>query len=207
MEAFNHTLFINLEHRTDRLEHTLSQFKLLDIQGERVDAIKTDNGAIGCTMSHIKCLKYAKACNWSHVFICEDDILFTNPQILLDSVDKFWDNKNIDWDVLIIGGNNSPPYAQITDYCIKINNCQTATGYIVRQSYYDTLIANLREGLSNLILYPQHHYLFALDMYWKQLQKKDNWYLLIPLTVTQKQDYSDIQQKHVNYEHWLLKKR
>ena len=76
MDLFKHTLFINLAHRTDRLEHVKSELQKMNIVGERVNAVKMNDGAVGCTMSHIKCLETAKERNWDHVFICEDDILF-----------------------------------------------------------------------------------------------------------------------------------
>ena len=76
MEYLQNCLYINLEHRKDRLEHVTIQMQLLGISGERFNAIKTNDGAVGCTMSHIKCLETAKERDWDHVFICEDDILF-----------------------------------------------------------------------------------------------------------------------------------
>ena len=71
MDLFKNTLFINLEHRNDRLEHATEEFKKIGIKAERVDAIKKDAGAVGCTMSHIKCLEIAKKRNYDYVFICE----------------------------------------------------------------------------------------------------------------------------------------
>ena len=35
------------------------------------------------------------------------------------------------------------------------------------------------------------------------LQQNDNWYLITPLTVTQREDYSDIEQRNTNYT-WLM---
>ena len=46
--------------------------------------------------------------------------------------------------------------------------------------------------------------LYAIDMYWKHLQSKDNWYLLYPLTVTQYENYSDIEKRNTNYNHLML---
>lgn len=204
MELLENTLFINLDHRTDRLNHSKDQFKLLGINAERVSAVKTKNGCIGCTMSHIKCLKIAKERNYEHVFICEDDITFTDPITFIDSLEKFNDNKKINWDVLIIGGNNCPPYEEITDYSVKVLNCQTTTGYIVKNHYYDKLISNFQESVSKLLSNPHNKREFAIDMYWKKLQQQDNWYLIVPLTVTQYNDYSDIEEKIVNYEKLLL---
>ena len=86
MNLFENTLFINLEHRKDRLEHVTEELKKMNINGERVDAIKKDIGALGCTMSHIKCLEIAKKRDYDYVFICEDDIHFKNPELFLDSI-------------------------------------------------------------------------------------------------------------------------
>ena len=52
--------YINLEHRTDRKEHVLNQLTNLGLPNvERFNAIKMENGAIGCSMSHLKILKNA----------------------------------------------------------------------------------------------------------------------------------------------------
>ena len=73
MELLKHTIFINLEHRKDRLEHVLVELKKININApERFNAIKTANGAVGCSMSHIKCLELAKERNYPFVFICEE---------------------------------------------------------------------------------------------------------------------------------------
>lgn len=201
---FEHTLFINLEHRTDRLEHALSEFKKMDINAERVNAIRPKSGAVGCTMSHIKCLELAKKRDYEYVFICEDDITFTNPELLKENIQKFVDNTEIQWDILIIGGNNVPPYQQLTDYCARVFNCQTTTGYVVKKSFYDPLIQNFKEGVQQLVSNPDNARMFALDIYWKRLQMQYFWYMITPPTVTQYENYSDIENKQTNYDHLLL---
>jgi glycosyl transferase family 25 len=200
-----HTLYINLEHRTDRKEHVESQLKSIGITNfERFNAIKNNNGAIGCSMSHIQCLQIAIERNYEHIFICEDDITFLNPTLLINQMNTFWMNHQ-DWDVLMIGGNNFLPYNTIDDTCIKVNNCQTTTGYIVKNNYYATLLNNFQEGFSNIIKDPNNHYsIFTIDQHWKSLQKKDNWYLIIPLTVVQKADYSDIDKENRDYSDYML---
>jgi GR25 family glycosyltransferase involved in LPS biosynthesis len=204
MELFKNTIFINLEHRQDRLNHVIKQLESLNINGTRLNAVKLKNGALGCTLSHIKCLELAKDNKWEQVFICEDDILFTNPTLLLNNIELFHKNNDINWDVLIIGGNNCPPYTTINDYCIKVSSCQTTTGYIVKKHYYDTLLKNFKESANNLLKNPGQKKLYALDIYWKQLQKIDNWYMITPVSVIQKEDYSDIEQKVVKYDYLML---
>jgi len=204
MDIFEHTLFINLDHRKDRLEHVEKELEKMGIKGERFNAIKTSSGAIGCTLSHIKCLEIAKERDYEQVFICEDDITFTNPDLFKQNIEKFCMNEDIMWDVLIIGGNNVPPYKQYYDYAARVFNCQTTTGYIVKQDFYNTMIKNFKEGVANLMRDPANKRMFAIDIYWKKLQMEHFWYMITPPTVTQYENYSDIENRNLNYDHLLL---
>ena len=116
--------------------------------------------------------------------------------------DKFI-NSNIEWDVVLIAGNNMVPYNYVTDYCIKIYNCLTTTGYIVRNKYYSTLLNNYKEGVRNLMK-EQTNSDFKIDKFWLSLQKKDSWYMIIPPTIIQKEDYSDIEKKVTNFKKYML---
>lgn len=203
-DILQHVLYINLKSRPDRLKNIQTELEKLQVSGERMNAIQMQDGAVGCTLSHIKCLELAKTRGWPYVFICEDDIFFTNAKLLKENLQKFSENTQINWDVVIIGGNNCPPYIKITDYCIRVSNNQTTTGYIVKSHYYDILISNFKESVSNLMRFPHLRKNYALDIYWKQLQQKDNWYMIIPPTVIQCADYSDIELRNVNYSNLML---
>jgi GR25 family glycosyltransferase involved in LPS biosynthesis len=205
MELFKHAFYINLASRPDRLQHVQQELKKMNIDAERINAIKMAEGAIGCTLSHIRCLELAKERQYSHVFIVEDDITFLQPELLLENLKKFEENVELQrWDVLIIGGNNCPPYTKVNDYCIRAFNNQTTTGYIVKSHYYDTLIANFKESAQMLMRNPHNKREFALDIYWKRLQQTGIWLMIVPATVTQYQDYSDIEKRVVNYDHLML---
>lgn len=204
MELFTNTLFINLASRTDRLEHIINEFNKFGLTPERVDAVKMASGAIGCTLSHIKCLEIAKSRDLEHVFICEDDITFLNPDLLRENLTKFYNNKEIQWDILIISGNNGQPFININDYCVRVLNCQAATGYVVKRHMYDTMLENFTTGLNKLLKEPTNKREYAVDMYWKLLQPKYFWYMIIPLTAVQYENYSDIENKNVNYVNLML---
>ena len=204
MELLKNTLYINLEHRKDRLEHVTAQMNMMGITAERVNAVKMNTGAVGCTMSHIKCLELAKQRDYEYVFICEDDITFRNPELFKRNLQRFYDDDDINWDLLIIGGNNVPPFQQVTEYCARVFYCQTTTGYIVKKHYYDTLLKNFRESAAGLMREPNNPSTYALDMYWKRLQLQDFWYMITPPTVTQYESYSDIENRNVNYENMML---
>ena len=55
-------------------------------------------------------------------------------------------------------------------------------------------------GLSNLIRKPYKPSLYAIDKFWFTLQQSDSWFLIIPPTVVQREDYSDIEKKVINYQ-------
>ena len=134
MELLENNLVINLSTRPDRFEHVTNQFKQLELTPRRFNAFQTKDGAVGCTISHIRCLEIAIEEDKDYIFICEDDISFTDPYILKRNIKRFLDNVR-NWDVLIIGGNVIKPFEKIDDYCLKINNCQTTTGYVVKKHY------------------------------------------------------------------------
>jgi len=201
LSILEHTLYINLESRKDRLEHVQKELQRIGVVGIRFNAIKTASGAIGCSLSHIKCLEIAKENNYPQVFICEDDITFLNPGLFVENLSHFVQSDMSDlWDVIIVGGNNCPPYIKYGDFCIKVSRCQTTTGYIVKSHYYDTLIENMKEGVKQLLYDIENKHQFALDMHWQQLQVRDNWFMIVPPTVIQYEDYSDIECRHVNYK-------
>ena len=198
IQDIKHIFYINLTSRPDRKQHVEEQMKSLDLIANRFNAIKLPNGALGCSMSHLKCVEIAKENSWPHVMIVEDDIKFLDTELFKKQISTFLSNHS-NWDVVIIGGNNVPPYQKIDDTCVKVYSCQTTTGYLVKAHYYDTLIDNYRTGIRNLLENPSLPILYAIDKYWFNLQRRDNWYLIIPLTVVQREDYSDIEKKATNY--------
>ena len=195
-----HILYINLEHRKDRKRSIEKQLSAMGLVGERVDAISHLYGFIGCSMSHVRCLEIAIERNYPMVCILEDDVLFTNPTLCQTQVQQFI-NTHTKWDVLLLAGNPQPPYGK-EEGCRKICNVRAATAYIVQQHYYTTLLDNFKEGVRLLTMYYRNEYM--VDMYWRRLQEKDNWYIVDPLSVVQLPSYSDIENKDVDYSTVML---
>jgi glycosyl transferase family 25 len=159
-----------------------------------------ENGAIGCSMSHLKILQNALDNNLDHVLIVEDDITFLNPELFKTNFDTFLQRNGNNWDVILLAGNNMPPYDAVDDVCIKVKRCQTTTGYLVNGHYIKKLMTNVKMGLTSLICNPGRHAMYAIDKFWFVLQAVDKWFLIIPLTVVQREDYSDIEKKRINYQ-------
>jgi GR25 family glycosyltransferase involved in LPS biosynthesis len=151
-------------------------------------------------MSHLEVLKLARDIGLPYVTIFEDDILFLDYKETIEKLDRIV-NSDISWDVILLGGNNYPPYQKINEDCIKVNNCQTRTAYIVKNNYYGTLIYQWSYALEKLLVTkpgPEYES-YRGDQSWKPLQKKDNFLLITPVKVVQRESYSDIEQMTVNY--------
>lgn len=220
IQDIKHCLYINLESRKDRRLHVECELTKIGIGRDifdRFNAIqlpkKSGSGAIGCSMSHLKCLELARKNKWEHVLIVEDDIEFTDPSLFVQNFNLFLEGKQGKFDVCLIAGNNFPPFIQKEEYCVKVSKCQTTTGYFVLAHYYDRLIENIRYGINQLIKdpeeriglrYTQYQLKYSIDKWWFQLQEKDNWYLITPLTVTQRDDYSDIEERNTSYSSIML---
>jgi GR25 family glycosyltransferase involved in LPS biosynthesis len=207
IEDIQHVYYINLEDRKDRKEKVENELQKIKLKAkvERFNAIKMTNGAIGCSMSHLKCLEQAKKLHLPHIFICEDDIEFLNPTLFISQLNNFFESTSTnDWDVVLVAGNNMIPFNAINNFCIQVFNCQTTTGYIVKNKYFDKLIANYKEGIQLLLRNQDKKQLYAIDKYWLQLQKHDKWYLIIPLSVVQRIDFSDIEGKITNFQNYML---
>ena len=199
--------YINLEERKDRKELVENELNELGWEYERFNAIKNKIGCIGCSMSHLKLIKMAKEKNLDYIVVLEDDIQFMR---------KTWYNKKItgiinsdfNFDVFLLGGNLRPPLYKINEDIYKITKSFAGHGYIVKKHYYDTLINNIKEGLELLLrnthLAKADYNPYAWDVYWFELQAKDNFFIIMPRTITQRPIYSDIEQRYTDYNHLML---
>jgi len=222
MDAIQHIVYINLDSRTDRrvqMEQELKKANLND-RTIRFSAVNMPNlGAIGCSMSHLKCLQMAKENKWSHVLILEDDIEFTDIALLNRQLSTFFTHHPMNndcetgtrnesretWDVCMLAGNCYQPYEIMEDQgCVKVKRCLTTAAYLVNGHYYDILIQNIREGVSQLINAKQATKKYAIDVYWLSLQESHRWYLINPITITQRAGYSDIENVCTDFSQHLL---
>jgi glycosyl transferase family 25 len=186
-------VYINLEERTDRraeIEKQLSIFHHEKIV--RFNAIKHQNGAIGCSMSHIAVVEMAIQNNWKNVLIVEDDMIWNQFNIAYPIYQKLISKP---YDVVCLGGA-CVDYDRQTYKAIYVS---TTTAYLVNNHYYQTLLANFKEGVEQFIKHEDKHSLYALDRNLMKLMPKDNWFVIQPALCVQKPGYSNIENKFVNY--------
>ena len=91
---------INLIKCIDRKNQIIQDFSLYkEVQLHFIEAIKTDNGAIGCFLSHKKCVEIAKERNMKYIIVLEDDCLpMNNFEIRLKELLNYLE-LNDDWDI------------------------------------------------------------------------------------------------------------
>lgn len=201
-------IFINLDHRKDRLESIQSFFQQAEIPAEkivRVSGIRDSPGIVGAARSHIAVMKMIRDNGWENTLILEDDVEWLNysNETILEHIQK-------PFDVLMLGG-----YYDILEENRAIRALH-ASSYIIKKYYVPKLLDNFETGLQKLLankfsLFQQkrnemikHDNENHVDAYWCNLQKKDNWRCIVPPMVIQKESYSDIQEKTVKGDNYVL---
>ena len=181
---------INLKHRTDRKEQMIKKFKQFEnINIKFIEAIKHENGAIGCLKSHQKCIEIGKENNMEYIIVMEDDT------IPCKYFEKRFNN------ILEYLNNNS------FDIFLGMVN-KTRKEHIIEKINYpkETLLKISMGHCANLIIYNKKAYEFflsidennfiAIDHEW---HNKLSAIVTLPFIVSTETDYSDIEKKNVNY--------
>lgn len=190
-------IYINLDHRTDRkqeIEKELYTFNLTSYK--RFPAISNQNGALGCSKSHLAVIKKAKEYGYKNLLVLEDDFEFiVNKDEFNDQINKLF---QVPFDVCLLAYNTPNLYDSQYPFLYKIKDAQTASGYIIQSHYYDTLIAQWEYAIK-MFEETNNDAKYTCDQSWKPLQEKDNWYCFKMRIGKQRESYSDIQKGIVDY--------
>lgn len=201
-------VYINLDHREDRNKQAIEEFNRVGLSPERLPGTwirGTDydgvNGVQGCMLSHIRSLLYAKKLN-QNIFIFEDDVKFINDyENIIESACKQLIER--DWVMFYTGGNILKPFNQISDNLARLTHCQSTVSYGINIKYIDYLLSTLllnqyTVGQGNI--YPR-----PIDtIYADVIIPRVSCFITAPdMVVIQKNSFSDIEQKNVDYESYL----
>ncbi len=201
-EKFDRIYYINLDSRPDRkyeIERELLKMKVSMDRVQRMPGVLAKFGALGCSRAHEAILKDCKAHGYANCLVLEDDFVFKqNPENTYKALNKFW-TLGMNWDVLLFASNTMRAVATDVDFVAKILDAQTTAGYAVNGKYVDTLLRNVSTGIQSLEQQPKTEPQFCIDIFWKSLQPKDNWYALSPSIGTQRESFSDIENRVVAY--------
>ena len=200
-DVLPYAFYINLKHRKDRYDNVQKQMKWWPKNKLiRIDAIKHEDGVLGCGLSHIKALKHAKKIanshNQSYVLILEDDFKWKFDEIKTKNILNNTMQFNIDWNVItLITCSSCGVKIENTDNILrKVTNSGSAAGYIVKTNYIDKIIDNFENIISirvknninkNNPQYDREHNdrSTQIDQEWKKLQLTDDWYITNPTLI------------------------
>lgn len=207
MEYIDSIYFINLDHRTDRLEQFQEEMKRMGFPQEkitRIEAVSTPNiGVLGCAYSHIKTITSFLESSSKYCMIFEDDFLFTVDKHYCSFLLKHLFKTNSTFDIVMMGGKIMKEESISNPFLYRVLDAQTTSGYILSRKFASILKQNLEEGVSFLEKWyaehksPKHEY--CLDIYWKGLQPESEWFVFHPKLGIQRESYSDIEKKISNY--------
>ncbi len=197
-ENIDHIFYINLEKRNDRRVQIEEELTNMGLSFERFNAIYNPKYNLGCSLSHLEVIKLAKQRGYKNVLIFEDDFTFEVSKTDFENALSLFFNSKIDYDVCMFSYNLLASQKTEYDYLYKVIDAQTASGYLINSSYYDKLIDLYEWSVVMLEKTGQIH-VYACDMIWKRFQPTDKWYCFIPRFGKQRESYSDLEKRVVNY--------
>jgi GR25 family glycosyltransferase involved in LPS biosynthesis len=205
MEYIDAILYINLDHRSDRMEHVLQEIRKIDptlSKSHRINAeYVPEHGALGCTKSHIKALQlFLKHPEWKNCLILEDDFTFvsSSPEVNQQILDLFQECPTYDVLMLAHGICSFSTEPTSSSLVQRILCGQTTSGYILNRDYLPTLLHNFQESCENLEKNGKLSW-GCLDQYWKRLQPHGKWFTYYTRIGYQYESYSDVENYVANY--------
>lgn len=198
--------YINLNSRKDRDNHIQKLKNNYDFfkDIERFEAIYHEKYGMGCSLSHIECLKKLLKLNENYYLILEDDFFIINNKAFLNFINEFEKIKNNNnWDLITLTPRGDTEIKNYIGNFHKIINNQTATAYIIKHDFIQKLLPILINSNRKLSAGGNPN-LYCHDQCWKPLQKSSNWiYYHIPFA-GQLPNYSDIEKRYTDYNKRFL---
>ena len=189
-------VFINLPHRQDRYEHIIKTLEEAGAPKDKViplaAAYHPEDGHVGCALSHLWAIEYAKAQHWHNVMILEDDASWTiNPKIALDQIQTFFEHPPKQWDILLLSGKKiryktAPKSDQPMAW---LQHATTSTSYILPEHYYDKMIHILKLTYQSRSTWGG--LVAPLDHRWMATMRQDHWAIMNPILIDSFKSYSD----------------
>ena len=190
--------YINLKHRGDREEHMKKNILNKDFfkRINRFEAIKNDNGSLGCALSHINILARLKEKEEPYFLILEDDLEIID-EGGMNSFTKDLDDfflSGTEWDII----NVTPYVTKVKSDFIPIHNfvktewTQTTSAYVINrysiQKLIDVWLQSV-EAFQNSTDMEKTIKEYSIDQKWNELE---NIYVYNSNFARQLLDYSDI---------------
>ena len=206
LPGIHQILYINLDKRKDRMNEIIDEFQKLGVNPSdliRIPAVYTpENGAIGCFMSHIKALqKSIFDFPGQNILICEDDLHFPfSAEETLEKMRNFVKDPLFDRRDVWMISNNPNKMEDTHDSDVKrLIEAQMSSGYVANTKYLKKILDEYLQALKAFQESGKWSWEYCNDQCWKPLQKVDKWYSIKPNIGVQRESFSDIENKKVNY--------
>jgi len=182
---------INLDNRPDRMETFKENIFPFDV--ERVSAIKMDNGALGCTLTHFEIFKK----NTEYPFVIfEDDCQFIEPWSLVEkAMSQLPDN----WDALWLGATLDAPLKRYSENLFRLRRA-----YCTHAIMYNS--PKIIEYILNNFL-PFDGRKIIDVFYHKDVQENFNCFITYPMTTIQRNSMSDVMKREQDDSDQIWRKK
>ncbi len=174
---------LNLKHRRDRKLYMMKQCKRRGIDIKFHTATIHKNPKRGCLESHLNIIKRAYEDGEKYILILEDDVKFLKH---IKDIPKPPDN----WDMLYLGGTVKENISQYDKNWFKVS-CFTTHAYILNLQNKELIEDIFKAASQDKEI--DSYYIFNIHY-------KYNVYISNPMMAIQREDYSDIEGKRVNYD-------
>jgi len=202
-KTFEGVIVINLPERLDRKFHVQEQFKAVGIDDvvEWLPAIKHRFGMVGCSLSHLECVKIAKRRKWKSVLIFEDDIVFTE-HFEKAHVQALSQLNFTNWSVFHFGAMLMDLCSQFSPNLLRIGYNWAAHAVAIHERAYDFIISKYDHSYSETDNSKPWggHYPFDGFINKEVYDAGFEIYSAYPLLVTQRPDKSDTWGYHRDYK-------
>jgi len=197
---FDNIYCINLERRTDRWSkfeeetkknNILNVRKFVGVDGKEIqNPSKLLDGELGVLLTHLKLIQECKNKNFDSVLILEDDVYFSTE---VNKLENYMNQIPNDWDFIYFGGNHiyGPPPIKISENILKLNFTVSLHCVAIKNTMFDLILEILPKMRKQV------------DGCYADFHKSFNAYGITPNIAFQKEDYSDIQNRIVNYNNFF----
>ena len=178
---------INLKHRKDRRSYVKKLFQRKHIDNYSFyTAELNEDPRRGCLESHINIIREHRSKGTDYILIVEDDIKILNFPDLITDIPN-------DWDMLYLGGNVKRILSTYSEKWKRVQSwCTHAYIINLKSKSFIKSVLKLWKNSDNT----------PIDsLYIEKINKNYNCYMACPMMIVQKEDYSDIEKKPVNYDH------
>lgn len=194
---------VSLERRQDRREQVSIEFSKHGLDFNFFNAIdghllnkqaKIKPGHVGCVLSHLSIFKELRGSDGEFFMITEDDVVFHDDFINL--YNSWILEVPKDWEILYFGGNhNGKPLNMVSPHVHRLEKTYTTHCYIIRKSALEVVIKEFETTeIFNM----------EVDVHLSRVQSIIPCYGFVPAIAWQREGFSDIEMKDVDYN--FLKK-